>query len=308
MWNVVRPLGDGPANREALEPQQSKPQATSRLLYPVRAIRRKNIGEAILLATLLRGRLAVTLPPRNDSDLARHSRWKRFTRDLGLPVLFDAGLDRDLKALMAETSVAVSTSLNEGFGFALLEPWTSRVPVVGRRISHVCGDFEKAGIAFPWMYESLPVRLEWFDHSAFADRWRQALSAGYRSFGKDLDARSIAAAWSALTDGGEMDFGALDEQAQREVIIELHSSDQARRKALPPALEACQRGFDDADRRVVERNGAAILRSYEIGRYAQLLDEVYEAASTIAVTQAVDRQTLLDAFLAPATFRMLEQR
>ena len=308
MWNVVRSpvdLRSRPAARAARHAPTDEPLE---LIYPVRGIRRKNIGEAILLAALLPGRLALTLPPRNEADLARYSAWRDYARSLDLPIRFDAGLDQPLEELMRKTHGAVSTSVNEGFGFAFLEPWTAGIPVGGRRVAHVCADFERDGVRLPLQYESLPVPLDLLDAASFRQRWKDAVSAAFRSFGKDPDASALEEAWAAMILGGAVDFGALDEQAQREVIARVCADPGARRRVESRDLETLRRGFAAPDQRLVEQNSAVIRDMYGMKRYAELLDDVYLAVRDLPVIQRVDRRVLLDSFLDPRGFRMLGQR
>ena len=308
MWNVVRPPVDlhaRPAARAARHVPRDKPLE---LIYPVRGIRRKNIGEAILLAALLPGRLVLTLPPRNEADVARHSAWRVFARSLALPIRFDAGLDQPLDQLMREADGALTTSLNEGFGFAFLEPWTAGLPVGGRRVSHVCNDFERDGVRLPLQYESLPVPIDLFDAASFSLRWRDALSAAFRSFDKNLDASALSGAWSGMIHASGVDFGALDEHAQREAISRLCADSGARRRMESRDLETLRRGFAAPDWLLVEQNEAVIRDAYGMRRYAELLEEVYRAVHDLSVTQRIDRRVLLDGFLDPRSFRMLGQR
>ena len=306
MWNVVRPPLE-PAARPAAS-RGARSGTPLELIYPVRAIRRKNIGEAILLGTLMRGRLTFTLPPRNESDLARYSDWKDFVRSHDLPARFDTGLDHRLEELMGETDCALSTSLNEGFGFALLEPWTAGVAVGGRRIPHVCGDFERAGVKFPWLYETLPVSAEWLDISSFWSRWREALVSTFRSFGKDPGEPALAGAWSEMVDGGVVDFGLLDEEGQREVIARVLSDPNARRTLESREADVLNMGLADPDGHIIEQNKGVILESYGMESYTGMLCAAYQAAWNVPLRHRVDRRTLLSSFLDPRRFRILENR
>ncbi len=73
----------------------TRPSDASRrsgVIYPVRAIRRKNIGEAILLSLFInmKGPVLITLPPNSPLDVMAYQFWKRFVGSYGLPVEFDA--------------------------------------------------------------------------------------------------------------------------------------------------------------------------------------------------------------------------
>ncbi|MBT8371425.1 MAG: glycosyltransferase family 1 protein, partial [Deltaproteobacteria bacterium] len=72
------------------------------VLYPIRAIRRKNIGEAILLSLFFRQRqhLTITLPPNSPADIGSYEGWKTFVKDQKLNIEFDKGLNHDFQTLV----------------------------------------------------------------------------------------------------------------------------------------------------------------------------------------------------------------
>ena len=95
------------------------------VLYPIRAIRRKNIGEAILLALFFEHgeKLTITLPPNSPADIMSYRNWKSFVAKHSLPIEFDAGVKKDFKGLVQRAKFLITTSITEGFGFSFLEPW-----------------------------------------------------------------------------------------------------------------------------------------------------------------------------------------
>ncbi|MCX7039866.1 MAG: glycosyltransferase family 1 protein, partial [Spirochaetes bacterium] len=164
LFNAVRPIEGGSI---ADLPPRERGAPRPRLLYPVRAIRRKNIGEALLLGLLLDADISVTLPPQNPADRLLYDGWKSFARSRGMSAEFEVGLARSLEQMMGESTGAVTTSVKEGFGFSFLEPWTTGRAVVGRRIDAVCKDFEKEGLRLPQLYSSLAVPVALFDAPDF---------------------------------------------------------------------------------------------------------------------------------------------
>jgi hypothetical protein len=302
MFNRVRDVGCDAQPRPETLPR--------RLLYPVRAIRRKNIGEALLIGVLLDAEVAVTLPPRNRADLARYESWRNFAGEKGLRARFDAGLSEPLGALMAGSGVAVTTSVNEGFGFAFLEPWTAGLAVVGRRVPHVCRDFESGGMRLPHLYASLPVKTVYFDESALAGRWRAAVRRTFLGFSREADEGALAEAWSEKVRGGAIDFAFLDEEAQRQVIARVLSDKAARRVVAEgfPALNAIVETLARPDHALVDANRTIVLDAYGSSSYARLLSRIYERVGTVPVHHAIDRRRLLDGFLEPGKLRMIEVR
>lgn len=183
--------------RRLLETEKGIDPQAAILYYPVRAIPRKNVEEAIYLLNLL-NKLAKTPEYREKYDLAQEYHLvvslgggsedeKKYTQILqefvkqssadypnGMPVTIDisdlVGLHRqydpDEPARIVKYGVAdmyslahttVSTSVMEGFGFVFIEPWVVGQCVIGRNIPTVTMDFVKAGISLDHLYSALLV-------------------------------------------------------------------------------------------------------------------------------------------------------
>lgn len=129
------------------------------VLYPVRAIARKNIPEILLLAALFRGRaqFAVTQPAKSPIEVEAVQPWVELASELNLPIVFEAGLKSDFFDLMVACDVVITTSINEGFGLGFLEPWLFGKSVVGRNLPQVTEDFKEQEIDFPCLYDQLEV-------------------------------------------------------------------------------------------------------------------------------------------------------
>jgi hypothetical protein len=129
------------------------------VLYPVRAIARKNIGELILIASLFKGQyhFCITQPPQNPSEIPVYESWKSYCQEEGIPVQFEVGQTCCFETLMSAADRVISTSMNEGFGMGFLEPWLWGKPVVGRDLPLITEDFKRAGVRFTGFYEELEV-------------------------------------------------------------------------------------------------------------------------------------------------------
>ena len=118
-----------------------------KVVYPIRGIRRKNIGEAILLSLFFPHNipLAITLPPNSEADLNAYNGWKSFTKVHRLPVQFEAGRHHDFSDIISSAAFLITTSITEGFGFSFLEPWTTGKCLWGRKLKEICIGFEEKG-------------------------------------------------------------------------------------------------------------------------------------------------------------------
>lgn len=125
-------------------------------VYPVRGIRRKNLGEFILLASLFKDKAnwITTLPPLNPVERVEYDKWKDFCIKEQIPLVFEAGEICAFMEVMALADRCISTSTREGFGMVFLESWLFGMPIVGRNLP-VSKDFKDAGIKFNGLYDKL---------------------------------------------------------------------------------------------------------------------------------------------------------
>ena len=272
----------------------------NRYLYPVRAIRRKNIGEALLLSLFIpRDRtVAITLPP-SDKDAAVYRRWTALTGELALPVEFELGLQHSLADLLGSAVCALSTSVKEGFGFSFLEPWTAGRGLFGRRIEYVCADFERAGVRFDGLYPALAVPLDDISAADVTRTMESAMRRIYESFGMEAPPPVMRALAADLEGRTTIDFGRLDEGLQETIIRACHGASGKRRQiaALNPLLDAIGDWREDDE--LVESNRRAIAEQYGGDRIVELLLNIYRSVAACPVRQRLSKPALLELYLDP---------
>jgi hypothetical protein len=278
--NAVRPLAaPAPSGRGAA------------LLYPVRAIRRKNIGEAVLLSCFLdRGsHIAVTLEPTGPLDRESCDGWKSFAAGRGLPIRFGAGMERGLDELLAGARAVITTSVKEGFGFAFLEPWTAGLPVYGRWLDETCPDFARSGVRLEHLYRSIEVPVGWLDAAALAAKRRRCREAARIAYGLDGDGTGDAP-------GDTVDFGLLSEDLQQRIVAAA-LDDPGRRAALAernPWIATAGEVPLSAD--LVADNRRVVLEQFSLEATARRLAGVYERVLAAPIAQSVDKRALARAF------------
>jgi len=208
------------------------------ITYPVRVIRRKNIGEYILLSHLFRevANFVVTLPPKNPVEVEEYKKWLAFCRERDVPVVFEAGTKVDFTELITSSDFCVTTSIREGFGMAYIEPWMMSTPVAGRRLENVLKDLIHAGLEFPSLYEGLWVEEE--------TQW------------KDL---------------AEIDF-----ERQRKIIGDIIDNKELSgiTFAKNPQLRDL---FHDVDMDLITKNQKIIKQKFSLSSYGQRLEKTYAA-------------------------------
>jgi hypothetical protein len=278
------------------------------VVYPIRAIRRKNIGEAILLSLFFNPeeRLAITLPPNSAADMVSYEAWKAFAADYRLPIEFDRGLDTPFETIVCSARYLLTTSITEGFGFSFLEPWLYHKYVSGRKLDDICNDFEIRGIDLNHMYSQLMVPLKGFDANEFYSQWSRTIMNTARIFNIQIDAAQIRRAYETITEGGLMDFGLLAEPYQKQVLHYLMSNKTHLQKLLTrnPLLSEISNGTNQKNR--IEGNRNAIVRSYNMAQYRQTLLDLYARVVTTPVKQRINKKTLLAEFFDLKRFSLLK--
>jgi len=293
--NPVRPLSDR-AGPSGLGSSASEGRL---FLYPVRAIRRKNVGEALLLSLFLPEgcELGVTLEPSGPLDRRCRDDWKKFVVERGLPVRFGLGVGRSLESLLAGCRGVITTSIKEGFGFAFLEPWTAGVALYGRFLKETCPDFAEAGVRLDHLYDRVRVPLSWIDPASLGRKLRECLQSrrtAYRMEGPDESVRLPA------LPADSVDFGDLSEDLQRQVLIEVLENPRSRtflEEGNPLLAGPLRAGLP---RELIESNGRAVLEQFSLEATGARLQAVYNSARERPVRHALDKSVLVHELNAEA--------
>jgi hypothetical protein len=281
-----------------------------RYLYPVRAIRRKNIGEALLLSLFIpRGRtVAFTLPPAGMEDIP-YQRWMALAKELELPMEWGLGLDHSLPELYGSAVCVISTSIKEGFGFSFLEPWIAGRGLMGRRIDYVCRDFEDAGLRFDSLYEGINIPLEYVSPGELKNKMEQAMIRVYRAFGQEAPSHMIRMMTEDLFSRDTLDFGRLDERSQASIIRTMAANLGVYRdiSVHNPFLESLGDGDfpGNENKELIEKNGDIVRRAYGRERISEILLEVYRQVMEHRVIQKLSKSMLLDLYLDPFRFSLV---
>ena len=280
-----------------------------RILYPVRAIRRKNIGEAILLSLFFKPEeyLAITLPPNSPADVKSYDGWKRFAARRKLRVEFEAGLHREFPDLVQTSNFLLTTSITEGFGFSFLEPWLYYKMIWGRKLQDICSDFEAVGIDLSNLYPQLGIPLDWIDAGSFYTRWSETVMENCRRFNYPVDRHRIETAFDGYTAGRQqVDFGLLDESFQKKAIEHVLTNVGSRQKLFD--INPFFRDLESicAPQDLIQSNRQTILANYSVNRYRHNLLNTYARVSRQPVRQRIDKKILLDYFIDLEHFSLLK--
>ena len=275
----------------------------NKYIYPVRGIRRKNIGEALFLSIFTgpasQGTgIAITQPPTTEQDMPIYNHWKKTAVKLGLPLEFEAGINSSFADVMGSAKAVLTTSVKEGFGFSFLEPWTASLAVVGRRIDYVCRDFEESGICMNTLYPALLIPAEYAEPEALKEKTSGSLMRLYNAFGLTVPSQILNELDNVFSNNELYDFGILDEEIQEKIIF-LAAEDKIIRERIKkknPVLETLAEWKNDPA--LVKANSDAILSAYSREAILKTILEAYRKVLS-PVKQSISRQRLLELYLDP---------
>ena len=296
-----------PNSVTAIDPKTSDPGNT--VVYPIRAIRRKNIGEAILLSLFFTNqeRLAFTLPPNSPVDIAPYEDWKQFVLDNRLNVEFDIGLKAEFPQILADSSWVLTTSIMEGFGFSFLEPWLAGKQLWGRKLPAICQDFEQRGIRLKHLYAKIKIPLPWIGRDRLSSIWEKAIVRSCQQFDYSISQTELQTSFDSMTTGNLVDFGQLNETFQKEIIerLLLRPADYNVLISLNPFLS--QPGPpEEGSKDRIQHNSKLIRENFNGDLYGKQLMEIYHQVISTPVKQQIDKKRLISSFLKLESLSLLK--
>jgi len=283
------------------------------LLVPVRCIRRKNIGEALLCSLLAPAGTIVglTLPPLNPAEVSIYSGWKQIAAEADLPCVFELGVPGALTfpENLAAADGILTTSVAEGFGMVYLESWLAGRLLAGRNLPEVTEDFVQAGVNLAGLWQRLPVPVEWVGYERLRERLVEAHRRTLAAYGREPGPEAVAQLEEKLA-GGWVDFGDLDEPMQRAVIQ--RAQDRGARDQLTRHAAGPQRtlgALDPSTAELVVANARAIHAAYGLVPSGRRLLACYQSVAAGVRGQEIEDlaqpKRILDRFLSPARFRLI---
>ncbi len=247
-------------------------------LAPVRALRRKNLAEAIFLAHQ-QDQPTCVVTTGGPSSPAEVAGWETLCQTAArqgwpfIPSVLDPGARTcrpprrsglsgppSIAALLMAADTIVMPSLQEGFGLPYLEAAYFGKPLLARTLMDVIANFAALGCSLPATYDQLPVAPGSFDAARectrMEERWAQLRPGLPKELTMNLE---------ALQPAGPVDFGCLSLEAQLEVLqSNAGCSNSLPEPQVPRWPEACRTdGWADrffqmppqAVKRAVDRGG-----------------------------------------------------
>ncbi|TVS17370.1 MAG: hypothetical protein EA424_12735 [Planctomycetaceae bacterium] len=282
------------------------------LLYPVRGIRRKNLGEALMWSSLAgdRGYVGMTLAPATLAEIPSYQRWKSLAASLGLPMAFELGSVAGLSYAenLAAADRMLTTSVAEGFGLVFLESWLAGKSLTGRNLPEITLDFVQAGLRLDELDLRLQVPLDWIGASRWQRAFQQAYAETLARFGRPaLSTAAFRDALDKLSHDGWVDFATLPSVLQQEVVELVSSSSERRQQVLAyhpriaQVLDAVQPSQD-----TIAHNARVVRNAYSLAacgrRLMDLYRDILSGPSDGGVRPLAGSERILDEFLKPERF------
>ncbi|MDF1813136.1 MAG: glycosyltransferase family 4 protein [Verrucomicrobiales bacterium] len=274
------------------------------ILYPTRAIRRKNLGEMLILALAYGDEcsFATSLIPENPEWKPFHDHWRDLAKEMKLPISFGIAADgtHNFNDLVGWSDAMLTTSIAEGFGLAFLEPWLSDKSVVGRNLPRITNDLGNSGIHLDHLYERIEVPLDWVDEEVLRKTADNTLRRTYLAYNRPLARKAVDQAFSRWVDNGCIDFGMLNEEFQTKIIKKVAADPAALQALNVPSIEPCS----DAE---IAKKKHLVKEHYGIDTYRENLLSIYGkiANSSRGKVKSMEPRKVLEQFLDPWRLNLL---
>jgi len=298
LLNMVTPFNINPA----------KQVSDNFILYPVRAIRRKNIGEAILLSLFFPKNefLAITLPPNSAHDWYCYNQWKQFANNMNLNIKFEASVSRSFKDLVKSARSIITTSISEGFGFSFLEPWTAGQMLSGRRLANICKDFTRKQMTLDHLYDKILIPMTQIDYKLFFQQWKACILENTAQLRISISDSAIDRAYEKMTSGKNIDFGILDEHFQRQVITGILTDKKIKNRIMELNWFLSDFARTQDNSQIINHNRAIVEKIFSHKTYQNKLLKTYQKIIHQTVTHQIDKQILAEEFLNLDNFSLLK--
>ncbi len=291
------------------------------ILYPSRCISRKNILESILVCTFIyKADLLIGAAGTAARDRAVFETAVALCKKHRLPVTFDYGkvfADKSEKGVFTDKAfdvadACITTSVAEGFGYGLYEPWLYGKAVFGRKY---LGFEPLAGVGFPGLYDRLPVPVQWISVVELRQKYWETMQ---KCFGKAGNIPLLAsrkrfdkAFTEYFINNHTVDFGALDVPAQFKILESLLKSPGKTDEweiACGDRLSIIGKSADKAlykSEKTVRYNQGRIQRHLSLAGFSGKLAQALSSGRRAKISGGGNREDILRQFCGFERFRLL---
>ena len=274
------------------------------VLYPVRAVRRKNLGTSPPFGgpsgQILRQQLRTHQPGLSSTVRQMESLCPEL---FPAPRLWPWSCD----GLLVSRHGCIGPSdrqyeRSRRFRIGLSEPWVFGKSLCGRNLPEITGDFSQHGVRLDNLYDRLELNLDLLkDSSTLASRIKGSLTKFFKDYGEELPDQAVQEAYDSIVSDNLVDFGRLDEPLQEELISAVIESYQAKESIRG------QSSIDSLPPFQIEENAKAVREKFSMQAYGKKLMGIYRDL-TCAPEEKVSfakGSKLLGQFLSPSRLNLL---
>jgi len=210
------------------------PLSAPLILYPVRGIRRKNLGELLLWSLLAppNTTFALTLEPTEKQWRPYYTLWETLAQEMRLPVVFgcvEACPDASFTDWLASATHCLTTSIAEGFGLTFIESHFHKIPLIGRDLPEITSQFKSTSKTSSSLYTSLLIPQEWINREDLKESLSIGLDSTRIPYGLPPLNGSLEKHIESLIFDGHCDFGNLPEYMQVKILYKLQDPSHQQR-------------------------------------------------------------------------------
>jgi len=289
------------------------------LFAPIRGIRRKNLGELVLLAALapLGTRIAISRAPLDPTARSIHDDWRKTAGNFKLPIEFDVvdrlapspGTPSKFETWVHHATHLITTSVSEGFGLTYLEAAAANKPLIGRNLLHLTADHAAHGIHAGHLYERILIPSDWVDSSILREQLAVSLTKNYRAYRRPLNDETVEHAWNNLKHGSHFDFGNLPEDVQKSIIVRATHADNHSSIKIEDAghLRSASDWLASAIHNRIPTVKRDQLNPYSSKIHLERILEIHVRLSeeNLSPTYYLSSDAVLSSFLSPSSFHFL---
>ncbi len=197
------------------------------MLYPVRAIRRKNIAEAAIIAVLSDRNLIVTLPGESDAEKKYSDKCLEIFKRGLVPGMFGIGFaienhNISFQELISSSSLILSTSVQEGFGYLFLNSMNWGKPLFARDLD-ILESFKESFENYPaYFYDKIKVPLNESDKTDLLHFYKEKIESSPIRVEK-RDKERLNRSFSKILKEEYIDFSYLSLDMQITILEKLKS-------------------------------------------------------------------------------------